>query len=407
MASSTPLNRRGFLRIAGRYGFTSTALAAAGIVGPLTLEGVGRAAAQTAQSRSGTAQFNLKFGAAGFNETNLKIQESGQLWFAQELERRSDGAIKVEFIGSNQICNQLDCVKKTQQGIVDMFTASTQNSAGAAPYYNVLDFAYMFPTRASQHHFFYHPKSEALLREPLRRLHGVQFLYTHCELRGIMLGSKFKDKPTVKSVTELAGTKNRVTGTQLGRLAMQLMDLNPVPLAWEETLDGLRQGLIDGAETWMGAAAYANMSPVLSQAVDLRFFCGTEHTAMALPTFNKLPAKLQDVVMETAYAAQQYTQREQERALVDVVGAVPNPKADTLFAKNGVRVATLSAAELKKAEQMCSPQYQPKAWESWRERLNKMSGGQDVYKEIFDIAREIPADTLVANVKPRRWWQKA
>jgi TRAP-type C4-dicarboxylate transport system substrate-binding protein len=157
----------------------------------------------------------------------------------------------------------------------------------------------------------------------------------------------------------------------------------------------------------MGAAAYANMSPVLSQAVDLRFFCGTEHTAMALPTFNKLPAKLQDVVMETAYAAQQYTQREQERALVDVVGAVPNPKADTLFAKNGVRVATLSAAELKKAEQMCSPQYQPKAWESWRERLNKMSGGQDVYKEIFDIAREIPADTLVANVKPRRWWQKA
>ncbi len=407
MASSTPLNRRGFLRIAGRYGLTSTAIAAAGFVGPLTLEGVGKAAAQTAAKRTGSAQFNLKFGAAGFNETNLKIQESGQLWFAQELEKRSDGAIKVEFIGSNQICNQLDCVKKTQQGIVDLFTASTQNSAGAAPYYNVLDFAYMFPSRAAQHHFFYHPKSEAVLREPLRKLHGIQFLYTHCELRGIMLGSKFKNRPTVTSVTELAGTKNRVTGTQLGRLAMQLMELNPVPLAWEETLDGLRQGLIDGAETWMGAAAYANMSPVLSQAVDLRFFCGTEHTAMALPTFNKLPAKLQDVVMETAFAAQQYTQREQERALVEVVGATAKPGPNTLFAKNGVRVATLSKAELEKAEKMCSPQYRPKEWEVWRDRLNKMSGGQDVYKTIFDIAREIPADATVASVKPRRWWQKA
>jgi TRAP-type transport system periplasmic protein len=407
MASSTPLTRRGFLRIAGRYGLTSTAIATAGFAGPLTLEGVGKAAAQTAASRSGSAQFNLKFGAAGFNENNLKIQESGQLWFAQELERRSDGAIKVEFIGSNQICNQLDCVRKTQQGIIDMFTASTQNSAGAAPYYNVLDFAYMFPSRAAQHHFFYHPKSEAVLREPLRRLHGIQFLYTHCELRGIMLGSKFKNRPTVTSVTELAGTKNRVTGTQLGRLAMQLMDLNPVPLAWEETLDGLRQGLIDGAETWMGAAAYANMSPVLSQAVDLRFFCGTEHTAMALPTFNKLPAKLQDIVMETSFAAQQYTQREQERALVEIVGATANPGPNTLFAKNGVRVATLSRAELEKAEKMCSPQYRPKEWEVWRDRLNKMSGGQDVYKTIFDIAREIPADATVASVKPRRWWQKA
>ena len=267
MAQQTPLDRRGFMRIAGTYGLSSTAFAVAGMVGPLTLEGVGRAAAQTAASRSGKPVIALKFGAAGFNENNLKIQESGQLWFAQELEKRSEGALKIEVIGNNAICNQGDCVKKTQQGIVDMFTASTQNSAGSAPYYNVLDFAYMFPTRASQYHFMYSHKSEALLREPLRKLHNLEFLYTHAELRGIMLGKKFADRPTVTSVEQLAGTKNRVTGTQLGRIAMTLMQLNPVPLAWEETLDGLKQGLIDGAETWMGAAAYANMAPALSQAV--------------------------------------------------------------------------------------------------------------------------------------------
>lgn len=407
MAKHTPLDRRGFMRIASRYGLSSTAFAMAGIVGPLTLEGVGSAAAQTDKARSGTPLKTLKFGASGFNETNLKIQESGQIWFARELEKRSDGALKVEFMGSNSICNQLDCVKKTQQGIVDLFTASTQNSAGSAPYYNVLDFAYMFPSRAAQHHFLYHPKSEALLREPLRKLHNIQFLYSHCELRGMMMGQKFADKPTVTKVEELAGTKNRVTGTQLGRIAMQLMDLGPVPLAWEETLDGLKQGLIDGAETWMGAAAYANMTPVLSQAVDLRFFCGTEHTAMNYATFKKLPPKLQDVVMETAFAAQQYTQREQERALVEVVGAVPKPGPDTLFGKHGVRVATLSEAELKKAEKMCSPEFNPKPWEEWRERLNKMSGGQDVYKGIYTIAREIPATMEAVDVKPRRWWQQA
>lgn len=406
MADHTPLNRRDFFKIAGRYGLTSTMLAVASTVGPLTLGGVARAASQTADARNAaTPLMTLKFGASGFNETNLKIQESGQIWFAQELEKRSNGAMKIEFIGSNSICNQLDCVKKTQQGIVDLFTASTQNSAGAAPYYNVLDFAYMFPTRAAQHHFLYHPKSETLLREPMRRLHNIQFLYSHCELRGLMLGKKFSDKPTITSVEQLAGTKNRVTGTQLGRIAMTLMNLNPVPIAWEETLDGLKQGLIDGAETWMGAAAYANMSPVLSQAVDLRFFCGTEHTAMNFATFKKLPANLQDVVLETAYDAQQYTQREQERALIEVVGAVPNPGPNTLFGKNGVRVATLSDAELLKAEKMCSPEYQPKPWEEWRERLNKMSGGHDVYKEIYAIAREIPRTMAATAVTPRRWWK--
>lgn len=407
MTTKTPLDRRGFMRVAGRYGLTSTLLGAVGMFGPLTLEGVGRAAAQTANARDGKAKFNFKFGAAGFNEENLQIQESGQLWFARELEKRSDGAIKVEFIGSNQICNQLDCVKKTQQGIVDLFTASTQNSAGAAPYYNVLDFAYMFPSRAAQHYFFYHPKSEVLLREPLRKRHNIQFLFTHCELRGLMMGAKFKDKPTVTKVSELAGTKNRVTGTQLGRIAMQLMELGPVPLAWEETVDGLKSGLIDGAETWMGAAGYGGLSPVLSQAVDLRFFCGTEHTAMNNKTFEGLPSSLQDVVMETAFAAQQYTQRENERALIEKVGAVQNPGPDTLFGKNGVRVASLSDEEIRKAEQMCSPEFNAKPWEEWRERLNKMQGGADVYTEIFKIAREIPRDATVESVKPRRWWQSA
>ena len=405
MADKTPLDRRGFMRIAGTYGLTPTMFAVAGMVGPLTLEGVGNAAAQTAANRSGTAGVTLKFGASGFNETNLKIQESGQLWFAEQLEKRSNGEIKVEFIGSNAICNQGDCVKKAQQGIVDIFSASTQNSAGSAPYYNVLDFAYMFPSRASMHHFFYSKKSEKLFREPMRKLHNIQFLYTHCEQRGLMLGKKWADKPLVTSIDQLAGTKNRVTGTQLGRIAMTLLNLNPVPIAWEETLDGLKQGLIDGAETWMGAAAYANMAPVLSQAVDLRFFSGTEHTAMNNASFEKkLTPKLQDLVMEVAFEAQQYTQREQERALVEVVGAVPNPGPNTVFAKGNVRVATLSDAELKKAERMCSPEFQPKPWEEWRERLNKMSGGADIYKEIYTIAREIPANTPVSAVKANRWW---
>ena len=406
MAKKTPLDRRGFMRIAGTYGLTPALYATAGMVGPLTLEGVGKAAAQTAAARSGPAAVTLKFGASGFNEANLKIQESGQIWFAQEVEKRSNGAIKVDFIGSNAICNQGDCVKKAQQGIIDLFSASTQNSAGSAPYYNVLDFAYMFPNRASMHHFFYSPKSEKLFREPMRRLHNIQFLYTHCELRGLMLGKKYEDKPLVTSIDQLAGTKNRVTGTQLGRIAMTLMKLNPVPIAWEETLDGLKQGLIDGAETWMGAAAYANMVPVLSQAVDLRFFAGTEHTAMNYKSFQKkLTPVQQDLMMEVAFDAQQYTQREQERALIEVVGAEPNPRPDTLFAKNKVRVAVLSDAELKTAEKMCSPEFQPKPWEEWRERLNKMSGGSDVYKEIYAIAREIPANAAVSSVKPTRWWK--
>ncbi len=247
----TGISRRDLLRLTKAYGISSTLLAAGGLAGAVSLPRLAQAASSTYEKRFGKEpKFELKFGASGFNEQNLLIERAGFIEFARDLEERTDGAIRIEFIGNNQICGQLNCVSKAQQGIVDLFAASTQNSAGAAPYLNVLDYAYMFPTRASQYHFFYHPKSMQLLREPLEKRHGIKFLFTHCELRGLQMGLGWKDKPLVTSVEQLAGTKNRVTGTQLGRIAMQLMNLNPVPIAWEETLDGLKQGLLDGAETW-------------------------------------------------------------------------------------------------------------------------------------------------------------
>ncbi|MGC3871814.1 TRAP transporter substrate-binding protein [Halomonas sp. GXIMD04776] len=402
----TGISRRDFVRISGRFGLTSTLLAASGLGATMTASGLARAAEEEDKKRNQVEpKFKLRFGASGFNERNLDIQKSGQLFFARDLEARTNGAIRVEFMGSNEVCNQLDCVSKTQQGIVDMFSASTQNSAGGAPYYNVLDFAYMFPSTASMFHFFYDNRSEKLFREPLRERHNIQFLFTHCDLRGLMMGLKWADKPLVTSLEDLAGTKNRVTGTQLGRIAMQQMNLNPVPVAWEETLDGLRQGLLDGAETWMAAVAYAGMAPVVSQAVDLRFFAGTEHTAMSLQVFDKLGGDLQDQVMESAYTAQIFTQGMNEAGRIEVVGATENPAPGTVFAKNNVRVAPLSDEVRQQAAEMCAPEFNPEPWEQWRERLNGWAGGVDIYKEIHGIAREIPLETAAVNVKPNRWWR--
>ncbi len=400
------VSRRDFFKLAGQYGLSSTLLAAGSFGGAMSVANLANAAESTYEKRfAKEAKFTLKFGAAGFNPQNLLIERAGALEFARDLESRTDGEIRVEFIGNNQICGQVSCVEKTQQGIVDIYAASTQNSAGGAPYLNVLDYAYMFRNRADQYHFLYSPKSQALLREPYEKRHGLKFLFSHAELRGIQLGLAWEDRDTVTSVEQLFGTKNRVTGTQLGRIAMTALNLNPVPVAWEETLDGLKQGLIDGAETWASAVAYANMSPVVSQSVHLNFFCGTEHTAMSASVFDSLGGDLQDAVMESAYWAQTHVQAANEAALVKTVGMSDPQLPNTIFAQNNVRNAFLSDAEIKKAEEMCSPEFQPQLWEEWRERLNGWSGGLDTYQEIYDEVRTIPGDTLPENVEPRRWWK--
>ncbi|WP_370210622.1 TRAP transporter substrate-binding protein [Roseovarius sp.] len=400
------VSRRDFFRVAGTYGLSSTMLAAGAFGGAMTAGNLASAAESTYTRRfSKEAKHTLKFGASGFNPQNLLIERAGALEFARDLEARTDGEIRVEFIGNNQLCGQLSCVEKTQQGITDIYAASTQNSAGGAPYLNVLDYAYMFPGRASQYHFLYSPESQRILRDPYEKRHGLKFLFSHCELRGIQLGLSWQDKPTVTKLEQLFGTKNRVTGTQLGRIAMEALNLNPVPVAWEETLDGLKQGLIDGAETWASAVAYANMSPVVSQSVDLKFFCGTEHTAMSASVFDSLGGDLQDAVLESAYWAQTHVQAANEAALVKTVGFSDPQLPNTIFAENNVRNAFLADDQIKMAEEMCSPEFQPQLWEQWRDRLNKWAGGIDTYQEIYNIAREVDKDMLPENVEPRRWWK--
>ncbi len=400
------VSRRDLFRITRQYGLSSTLLAVGGLAGGVGLTSLAKAAESTYKKRFALpAKHTLKFGASGFNAQNLLIERAGCLEFARDLEERTEGEIRVEFIGDNEICGQLTCVEKTRSGVIDIYAASTQNSAAGAPYLNVLDYAYVFPGRAAQYHFLYSPESQRILRDPLESRHGLKFLFSHCELRGIQLGLAWKDKPTISKLEELFGTKNRVTGTQLGRIAMQLLNLNPRPVAWEKTLAGLKNGLIDGAETWASAVGYANMSPVVSQSVDLKFFCGTEHTSMSASVFDKLESHLQDAVMESAYLTQVHIQAANEAALVKTVGFSTPQLPDTLFAKHHVRPAFLAADQIKAAEEMCSPEHNPAPWEQWRERLNKWAGGIDTYQELHRVAREVPADMKPENVEPRRWWR--
>jgi TRAP-type transport system periplasmic protein len=404
--SAEAITRRDFMRIGKRYGMMSTMMAALGMTGLITAPRLAEAAKSTYERRFNTEPaVTLKYGAAGYTPEILNTEKAGMLHFVRELEARTDGAVRIEYLDGNQICNQLDCVKKTQQGIIDIFSASTQNSAATAPYYNVLDYPYLFPDRAAMHYFFYHPKSEELFRKPMRERHGIEFMYTHCELRGLYLGLKWEKEPLVTSIDDISGAKIRATGSQMGQKALSLMGLNPVPVAWEETLEGLKSGLIDGAETGAGAVAYAGMSPVVSQALEIGFFANTEHAAFSRQSFEKLTPEYQEAALEAAYAAQIYTQGMNEAALIQITGRTDPPHPGSVWDKEGVRVSFFSAEEIAKIKERCTPENNPEPWAEWRERLDGWSGGHDTYAEIGAIAREIPEDTLAVNVEPRRWWR--
>ena len=109
--------------------------------------------------------------------------------------------------------------------------------------------------------------------------------------------------------------------------------------------------------------------------------------------------------MESAYLAQVHVQAANEAALVNTVGFSEPQLHGTIFAENNVRPVFLPAEQIKFAEEMCSPEFNPEPWAQWRERIDNWAGGIDTYGDIYKVAREIPVDTRAENVEPRRWWR--
>ena len=398
------VSRRDFMRISSQFGVTSTLGAAAAMGGLFSAASLAQAADKVQAKRyAKKAKFELKLGTI-HNDNHIRIQRAGCFDFARDLEDRTDGEIRIKELGGGAVCAEPACIQQAMQGVLDIGVASTQNASGVAPWLNALDWPYMFQSAGQIYNFLYNPASEKLFRAPYRKHHKMEFLFTLAEMRQIFMGLKWKGKPPVTSVKQLAGTKNRVTNTQLGRIAMQLMNLNPVPVAWVETLDAMKSGLIDGMETWATACTAFNITPVVSKYVGLKFIPGTEHTAMRSQTFDKLGGRLQDAVMESAYMAQQVVMYNNEAGLYAITGEEPRPGADTLFGKYGVEMNFLSKEALAEAAAMCDP-HKPE-YAEWHKRLDGMAGFK-VYDSMLPVAREFPQESLAIDVTPRRWWKSA
>ena len=398
------VSRRDFGRISKQFGLMATYVGVASMGGVFSADALAQTVNTQYQKKlNKKAKHVLRLGTV-VGKKHDRIIRFGYWEFASDLEVRTDGEVRVDVLASNSICAEQVCVQKTMQGVLDIASSSTQNASSVAPWLNAIDFPYMFQSNGQLYHFFMNPKSDKFYRKVYREKNRMEILYVLCEMRQLFMGLKWKNKPPITEIGHLAGTKNRVTNTQLGRIAMQLMKLNPVPVAWVETLDALKNGLIDGMETWTTATTAFNMAPVVSQYVGLKFLPGTGHIAINTRSLDKIGSRLADEVMESGYQAQRAVMYSNEAGLALISGEVPNPGPDTIFGKAGTQMNFFSEEALKECADIADPR-RPE-YDRWHEKLNEMCGFS-LYDEFLPVAREYDKNALAINVEPRRWWKSA
>ncbi|MGB7298793.1 MAG: TRAP transporter substrate-binding protein [Burkholderiaceae bacterium] len=392
------VSRRDFFRISKDYG-TKAALFA-GATGTTSTALLSQFVAKDAHAAK-KAKYKIRYGASVVNPKNETFLGTKNYEFVKWIEELSGGEISVQMLDKGQACSETQCAERVGAGVLDMGGSSAQNAAAIIYYSQALDWPFLWRDSQSMLNLLHDPKMNAVYRDVWRKQYGVEFLYCMNEPRDIFMGLKYSDKPEVRHPDQLKGAKLRITNSEMIQNFTASLGMSPVPLAWTETLEGMKSGVVDGMETWGGAAAGFGMTKVTAQVLELNFCPGNTSVFMNGRSMDKMPGAMQDVVRESARRASELSAKDMVNAMNKVTGNGPEPTAESNYMqlKDTMRHVRLTETEMDAFRDRGSVEKNAKIYSEIRTKLDKLAG-LDVYGAVSEYEKQNRGKPLTAG----KWW---
>ncbi|MFA9370206.1 MAG: TRAP transporter substrate-binding protein [Labilibaculum antarcticum] len=164
------------------------------------------------------------------------------VYMGQELDRISEGQMKLEIYPSGQLGSEQQCVELLQLGSLAITKVSAAVMEGFTNNYQVLGLPYILRSRAHSFNVLDGPIGEELLASTKKfNLKGLCFY--DAGARSFYTIDKSIEKPE-----DLDGLKIRVMKSQTAISMVQAMGGSPTPISWGELYTALQSGVVDGAE---------------------------------------------------------------------------------------------------------------------------------------------------------------
>ncbi|WP_299062841.1 TRAP transporter substrate-binding protein [uncultured Polaribacter sp.] len=162
--------------------------------------------------------------------------------FGKELDKLSNGKIKVNIYPSGQLGGERECLELLQIGSLDITKVSAAVLENFIPEYKVFSIPYMFRDKAHTFSVFDSEIGENLLLKGERfRLRGLTFYDAGSR-------SFYMKEAPVKMPKDLNGKKIRVQKSNMAVAMINDLGGSPTPISWGELYTALQQGVVDGAE---------------------------------------------------------------------------------------------------------------------------------------------------------------
>jgi tripartite ATP-independent transporter DctP family solute receptor len=252
----------------------------------------------------------------GHIQSESNAWHQGSLKFAELVEEKTNGAVKVEVYPSSTLGEDRDLVEGMQIGSVDFALVAGVMSNFHEPY-AILELPYLFEDLEHLEEFVYGENGKQLQEEMLEEtgVRGLEFW-----LRG---PRELTTNELVETPEDLRGIKIRVPNIEASVEGWKAMGASPTPMNFGEVYSSLQTGVIDAQENPVEFTVSARIHEVQDYLVKTDHVFGYVQLLMSELTFEELTEAEREAVLEAAEEARNFqndlVMQEEEEALQEML----------------------------------------------------------------------------------------
>ena len=239
------------------------------------------------------------------------------LKFAELVDKKSAGKIKVQVFSDGQIGGEKDMLQGMQMGTVDMAVLGTGTIAVVDPKINVLALPYLFRDRDHLNKILSGPIGAEIM-EATRKTTSVKTLsYWERGPRHVT-----NSKKPINIPDDVKGLKLRTPPEELPMAIWRAMGAGPTPMAFGELFTALQQKVVDGQENPLALIAsskFSEVQPYLALTyhtwAPAAFVISDKKFSQMSPENQKI---LQEAAKETTAYQNELVQKNEEQLVKDL-----------------------------------------------------------------------------------------
>lgn len=188
--------------------------------------------------------------------------------FAENVEKRSQGALKFKIFHGGILGDQLQYFQHIQRGVIDIGLINSASLESVIPSLGVMNMPYLFRSVDEYREVMNNQSFRQTLFQSAKK-HNFGFLgYISSDFRSI-----YSTRP-MKSIDDLASLRLRTISSPTYMEMLSRFGAVPTALSFGELYAGMQQGVVDGAEGGIAGIHQAKFSDVAKHVLL------TEHTRL-------------------------------------------------------------------------------------------------------------------------------